>query len=245
MRAASRTRSQIDDGQRVPARAVIIATGAEYRKLALENLAQFEGAGVYYGATPHGSAALRRRRSDRRRRRQFGRPGRGVSRAVRAARAHAGASAADWPTTHVALSDSPHRRQPCDRRCARRPRSSALEGERHLERVRWRDDRTDRSRDPTIRHVFVMTGAVPNTQWLDGLRRARREGLHQDRAGSVAGRSRPQRMAARRGRRICSRPACPASSPSATCAPATSSASHPRSAKDRSRSPSCIASLQE
>ena len=35
----------------MPARAVIIATGAEYRKPPLENLSQFEGAGVYYGAT--------------------------------------------------------------------------------------------------------------------------------------------------------------------------------------------------
>ena len=37
---------------RVHARAVIIATGAEYRKPALDNLSTFEGAGVYYGATP-------------------------------------------------------------------------------------------------------------------------------------------------------------------------------------------------
>src|SRR5439155_1832796 len=42
----------IDGGTRVPARAVIIATGAEYRRPALENLSRFEGAGVYYGATP-------------------------------------------------------------------------------------------------------------------------------------------------------------------------------------------------
>src|SRR5260221_14458924 len=35
----------------VPARAVIIAAGAQYRKLTLPNLSQFEGAGVYYGAT--------------------------------------------------------------------------------------------------------------------------------------------------------------------------------------------------
>src|SRR5207244_3288815 len=42
---------QMDDGPAVTARAVIIATGAEYRKPALSNLAQFEGAGVYYGAT--------------------------------------------------------------------------------------------------------------------------------------------------------------------------------------------------
>ena len=31
---------------------MIIATGAEYRKPAIDNLSTFEGAGVYYGATP-------------------------------------------------------------------------------------------------------------------------------------------------------------------------------------------------
>src|SRR6202158_3617720 len=39
-------------GSRVRARAVIIATGAEYRRPALANLSQFEGAGVYYSAMP-------------------------------------------------------------------------------------------------------------------------------------------------------------------------------------------------
>ncbi len=42
---------EIDQGARVLARTVIIATGAAYRRLALANLAQFEGVGVYYGAT--------------------------------------------------------------------------------------------------------------------------------------------------------------------------------------------------
>ena len=41
----------LDNGSRVLARTVIIATGAAYRRLALKNLAQFEGVGVYYGAT--------------------------------------------------------------------------------------------------------------------------------------------------------------------------------------------------
>src|SRR5262249_59775249 len=42
---------EIDDGLRVPARTIIIATGAAYRKPPIENLSQFENAGVYYGAT--------------------------------------------------------------------------------------------------------------------------------------------------------------------------------------------------
>ncbi|HYB42758.1 MAG TPA: FAD-dependent oxidoreductase, partial [Candidatus Methylomirabilis sp.] len=37
--------------RRVPTRTIIIATGAEYRRLSIENLSQFEGAGIYYGAT--------------------------------------------------------------------------------------------------------------------------------------------------------------------------------------------------
>jgi len=42
---------QIADAPPIPARSVIIATGAEYRKLSLPGLSQFEGAGVYHGAT--------------------------------------------------------------------------------------------------------------------------------------------------------------------------------------------------
>src|SRR6266446_5633137 len=42
---------EIDNGPRVPARTVVIATGAQYRRLPIANLSQFEGVGVYYGAT--------------------------------------------------------------------------------------------------------------------------------------------------------------------------------------------------
>src|ERR671939_1690937 len=42
---------EMDNGARIPTRTVVIATGAEYRRLPLENLSRFEGAGVYYGAT--------------------------------------------------------------------------------------------------------------------------------------------------------------------------------------------------
>ncbi len=39
------------DQSEVPARAVIVATGAQYQRLAISNLEQFEGNGVYYAAT--------------------------------------------------------------------------------------------------------------------------------------------------------------------------------------------------
>ena len=38
----------------------------------------------------------------------------------------------------------------------------------HLERVRWRNAQTGDIETHDIRHVFLMTGAVPDTQWLDG-----------------------------------------------------------------------------
>ena len=41
----------LDDGEVVCARAVVVATGVQYRKLGLEGLERFEGAGIYYAAT--------------------------------------------------------------------------------------------------------------------------------------------------------------------------------------------------
>jgi thioredoxin reductase (NADPH) len=42
---------EVENGARLPARTVVIATWAEYRRPPLKNLSSFEGAGVYYGAT--------------------------------------------------------------------------------------------------------------------------------------------------------------------------------------------------
>jgi thioredoxin reductase (NADPH) len=45
---------------------------------------------------------------------------------------------------------------------------TALMGADHLERVRWRDSKTDSVETHEIRHAFLMTGALPNTHWLGG-----------------------------------------------------------------------------
>jgi thioredoxin reductase (NADPH) len=42
---------RLSDGRTLTARAIVVATGARYRRLAVERLAEFEGAGVYYSAT--------------------------------------------------------------------------------------------------------------------------------------------------------------------------------------------------
>ena len=42
---------ELENGTRISTRTIVIATGVQYRRLLLENLSRFEGAGVYYGAT--------------------------------------------------------------------------------------------------------------------------------------------------------------------------------------------------
>jgi len=43
----------------------------------------------------------------------------------------------------------------------------ALDGNGQLERIQWRDDTSGETENHDIGHVFMMTGAVPNTAWLD------------------------------------------------------------------------------
>ena len=156
----------IDDGPPIPARAVIIATGAEYRKPALDNLSTFEGAGVYYGATPMeaqlcvgeevvvvgggnsaGQAAVFLASTARR-----------VHMLVR------GPGLADTMSRYLI------RRIEENTSIVLRTRTQivALEGARSLERIRWRDERTGAIESHDIGHAFIMTGAEPNTRWLKG-----------------------------------------------------------------------------
>ena len=153
------------EGSSVRARSVIIATGAEYRRPGLENLSRFEGAGVYYTAMPMeaqlcvgedvvvvgggnsaGQAAVFLAQSAKR-----------VHMLVR------GNGLADTMSRYLVrrIEDNPA--------VVLRTRTQivALEGNGHLERVRWRDDRTGEVETSDIRHVFMMTGAVPNTRWLE------------------------------------------------------------------------------
>jgi thioredoxin reductase (NADPH) len=43
-----------------------------------------------------------------------------------------------------------------------------LEGGTHLDRVEWRNNATGTTDSVAIRHVFMMTGAIPCTEWLGG-----------------------------------------------------------------------------
>src|SRR5262249_42553496 len=157
---------EIDDGLRVPARTIILATGATYRKPSFDNLSQFEGAGVYYGATFREGQLCR-----------------GEEVIVVGGGNSAGQAAVFLAQTtkrvHIlvrstGLADSMSRY--LIRRIEQNPaivlrtntEIEALEGSNHLERVRWRDRQTGNTATHNIRHVFLMTRPVPPTTWLDG-----------------------------------------------------------------------------
>jgi thioredoxin reductase (NADPH) len=156
---------RIDGGSRVAARAVVIATGVEYRRPALENLSRLEGAGVYYGATPMeaqlcvgeevvvvgggnsaGQAAVFLAQTVRR-----------VYLLVR------GAGLADSMSRYLIrrIETNPSVVLLTDTEIV------GLEGNGHLDRVRWRDQRTGGEETHDLRHLFLMTGAVPNTHWVE------------------------------------------------------------------------------
>ena len=155
-----------DNGQLVPARAIVIATGARYRRLELENLSRFEGAGVYYGAThieaqlcgdeavvvvgggnSAGQAAVFLAQSIKR-----------VYLLVRRS------SLAETMSRYLIL------------RIEENPAITlltnteviALDGSDSLERVEWRNNKTDKVEKHEVGGLFSMTGAEPNSSWLAG-----------------------------------------------------------------------------
>jgi thioredoxin reductase (NADPH) len=155
---------QTDEGPAVPARVVVIATGAEYRKLALENLSQFVGVGVYYGATPMEAQLCKGEEAIV--------VGGGNSAGQAAVFLASAAARVHMFVRAASLTDTMSRY--LIRRIEENPsidlrtqvEITGLEGNEHLERVHWRDKRTGAVENGNIRHVFMMTGAVPNTAWL-------------------------------------------------------------------------------
>jgi thioredoxin reductase (NADPH) len=150
---------------RVLARAVIIASGVQYRKLALPNLASFEGAGVYYAATPVESNVC------------------GDDPIIIVG----GGNSAGQATVFLSQTASQvhllvrgeglaasmsryliRRIEECGNVTLHvRTQIEALDGEGHLQRVRWRTHGGP-VEEQAIRHVFMMAGADPNTAWLRG-----------------------------------------------------------------------------
>jgi len=157
---------ELDDGHVVEGKTVVIATGAQYRKLQLKNVNLFEGMGIYFGATAIEAAMC------------------GEEEVIVVGGGNSAGQAAVFladKAKHVhmlvrsnGLSDTMSRY--LIRRIEDHPKITlhtcteleSVEGEHHLERVRWCDKNSGQSSTHEIRHIFLMTGAAPNTKWLDG-----------------------------------------------------------------------------
>jgi len=165
---------RIDQDTTIPARAVIIASGAEYRRPALDNLSQFENAGIYFGATfmeaqlcteqdvvvigggnSAGQAAVFLAQSSRR-----------VHLLVRSG------GLAQSMSRYLIRRIEEHPRIELHTRTE----MVGLEGDRHLERVTWRGPE-GALETVGIRHVFVMMGAMPNSGWVYGCLALDRKGF--------------------------------------------------------------------
>jgi len=156
----------IGGGIRVPARAVIIATGAEYRKPAIENAMRFEGAGVYYAATAMEAQLCV---DD-----EIIIVGGGNSAGQAAVFLAQTAKRVTVVVRRTGLADTMSRY--LIRRIEEHPgivlrtqtEIIAIDGDLGVKTVRVRDNRTGEVETLDVSHVFMMTGAVPNTRWLDG-----------------------------------------------------------------------------
>src|SRR5258707_718549 len=157
----------LEDSRRVKAATVVVATGARYRRLNVPNLADFEGHGVWYWASPIEARLCRNE--------EIVLVGGGNS-AGQAAVFLRNFAAKIWMLVRGPSLEESMSRYLIDRiasidniQVLTQTEVVALYGSREgqLERVRWRNNVTGETEKP-IRHVFLFIGAEPATAWLNG-----------------------------------------------------------------------------
>ncbi|HWA92205.1 MAG TPA: FAD-dependent oxidoreductase [Rhizomicrobium sp.] len=183
---------RLNGGQTVRARTGVIATGAEYRRLDVRNLADYEGSHVHYWASPlEGRLCIGE---------EVALVGAGNS-AGQAAVFLAAQARKVWMIVRGKSLDATMSRYLCDR-IAAQPNIEVLTGTEvvalsgangALEEVRWRNRATGAEDSRPIRHLFLLIGAAPNTKWLaqSGIRLdekgfVRTDGLMTNRRGVFA-----------------------------------------------------------
>jgi len=156
----------LDNGTALATRTLVIATGAQYNKPRIANLEKFEGQGVYYGATFMEAQLCEDEEAIV--------VGGGNSAGQAAVYLSQTASKVHILVRSGQLSDTMSRY--LIQRIEQNPaielhyktEIAALEGEGRLEQVTWRDNANGETPTRDIRHVFIMAGASPRTDWLHG-----------------------------------------------------------------------------
>jgi thioredoxin reductase (NADPH) len=221
----------LDGGEAVTGKCLLIATGADYRRLGVEGCEPLEGCGVYYAATP--AEAQLYRGSDV----VVVGGGNSAGQAAVFLAGHArkvhlvvrGGDLYRSMSSYLAhrIESTPNIELLLDTEVAR------MRGDGHLSEVELVNKKTEQRRAIAAPALFSFIGAVPRTDWLP-------PEVERDAKGFVrtGGPWRGRRTGRGGGRRSCWRPAAPACSRRGTCAPARSSASPRRSARGRWRSSS-------
>jgi thioredoxin reductase (NADPH) len=163
--AHGRFRLTLAGDEQANARAVVIASGALYRQLEVDNLADFEGASVHYWASP-----LERKLCGGQ---EIALVGAGNS-AGQAVVYLAGQAAKVWMIVRGPSLEASMSKYLIDRIAALsnvevivQSEVIALEGEPGaLSAVRWRDRKTGEETRRELRHLFLFIGADPNTAWM-------------------------------------------------------------------------------
>jgi thioredoxin reductase (NADPH) len=159
-------RVHLDNGQNIPARAIVLATGAQYNRPAIANLDVLSGKGVYYSATyMEGQLCAGE---------QVIVIGGGNSAGQAAVFLSQNAAGVKMLVRSDSLAATMSRY--LVQRIEENPRvqvrySSELQGLQgggHLECVSWINKATGELSTEAVRHVFVMAGASPKTDWLAG-----------------------------------------------------------------------------
>jgi thioredoxin reductase (NADPH) len=156
----------LDNGTSLAAKAIVISTGAQYNKPPLANLKNFEGQGIYYGATyiesqlcededvivvgggnSAGQAAV-----------YLSQTARKVYMLVRSGQL------SDTMSRYLIqrITDNPAIELHYQTEIV------GLDGDRQLQSVTWNNRSTGQTSTHDIRHVFIMAGASPRTEWLQG-----------------------------------------------------------------------------
>jgi thioredoxin reductase (NADPH) len=167
-RSATPLALHLDDGRRVEASTVVVASGARYRRLDVPHLQDFEGRGVWYWASPVEARLCRDE--------EIVLVGGGNS-AGQAAVFLRSFAAKIWMLVRGESLAESMSQYLIDRIGAidnievlTRTEIVAMYGsrEKQLERVRWRNNVTGEETEKPIRHVFCFIGAEPATAWLKG-----------------------------------------------------------------------------
>jgi thioredoxin reductase (NADPH) len=157
---------RLDNGNKLAARAIVIATGAQYNKPHLANLEKFEGQGIYYGATFMESQLCGQE--------EVAVVGGGNSAGQAAVFLSQTARKVYMLVRSSELSSTMSRYliQRIEENSAielhYKTEIVGLEGGTQLERVTWQDKTNGEASTHEIRHLFIMAGASPRTEWLRG-----------------------------------------------------------------------------